>query len=65
MGDMDKPKPKPKAAPPKVPHSAEVVTLRPGAIPLAQPDNLSGPEALRIVRLLATDTDNMACTRFS
>jgi hypothetical protein len=36
-----------------------VVTLRPVAIPLVQPQRLSGALALQIVRLLAADTDNI------
>jgi hypothetical protein len=63
MGDQDepkaKPKAKPKAVPPKVQPSAEVVTLQSAAIPSDQPDRLSAPEALRVVRMLSADTANI------
>jgi hypothetical protein len=59
MGDQDEPKAKPKAAPPKVQPSAEVVTLQSAVIPPDQPDRLSAPEALRVVRILSADTANI------
>jgi hypothetical protein len=55
----DEPKAKPKAAPPKAQRSAEVVSLQSVAIPLDQPNTLSAPEALKVVRMLAADTANI------
>jgi hypothetical protein len=60
MADQDKPPgAKPKAVPPKVQRSADVVSLQAAAIPLQQPDQLSAPEALKVVRMLAADTANI------
>jgi hypothetical protein len=58
MGDEGKPRAGSKATL-QVQHSAEVVRLQPAAIPSIQPDSLSGPEALKVVRLLAVNTDNI------
>jgi hypothetical protein len=63
MGDPEK-KPKPKTGGGTTPPSAEVVSLRPETISLAQPDKLSEVEALRIVRLLAADTNNIVPIRY-
>src|SRR5262245_44034375 len=51
----DEPKARPKAEPPKL---AEVVSL-PSAMAAEQPAELSAPEALKVVRLLAADTANI------
>jgi len=60
MGDEDKPKVRIiRAASPKQQGPAEVVPLQSVAIPSDQPESLSAPQALKIVRLLAADTSNI------
>jgi putative transcriptional regulator len=55
MGDAEIPKPH--AKPVRKPQaSAEVIDLRPAT---EQPDSLSAPEALRVVRMIAADTDDI------
>jgi hypothetical protein len=56
MGGEEPKKAKPRAAQ----HSAEVVPLQSAAIPSAQPAKLSVSEALKVVRMLAADTANIA-----
>jgi len=55
MSSAEPPKPKPKSAQ-KPQASAQVIELRPA---VDQPDQLSAPEALRVVRMIAADTDNI------
>jgi len=52
----EEPKARPKAEPSKL---AEVVSLPSAAMAAEQPAELSAPEALKVVRLLAADTANI------
>lgn len=55
MSSAEPPKPKPKPVQ-KPQASAQVIELRPAS---DQPDTLSVPEALRVVHMIAADTDNI------
>src|SRR4051794_36357733 len=44
--------------------SAEVIPLRQQGIPLQQPDKLSRADALKVIRLLASNTDNIVAIRY-
>jgi hypothetical protein len=63
MTGPDRPKPKPTPQP-LARHSAKVLQLR-LAIPSVQPGNLSASEALRIIRLLASDPDNVVTIKYA
>lgn len=59
MSDPDKPKPVPSAQASSPKHSAEIVTLHQGFMPPMQPQRLSGADAIKIIRTLAANTDNI------
>jgi hypothetical protein len=59
MGDPQKPPARPKLVPLGAMPSAEVIPLRQHGLPLEQPADLSEPEALRVIRLLAAQTENI------
>jgi hypothetical protein len=62
MTEPDKPKAQPVAKPegePAAKKSADVVQLNRRLIPAEQPAKLSDADALKIVRMLAADTDNI------
>jgi hypothetical protein len=41
------------------PPSADVIPLKQRGIPLEQPADLSAPDALKVIRVLAANTDNI------
>jgi hypothetical protein len=57
MSIPDQPKAGPKATEQSA--SAEVVTLKRPFPPAQQPDDLNGSDALRLVRMIAADSDNI------
>ncbi len=60
MQETDEPKPQPvEAERAKRVESAEVISLAGRTFPAKQPDDLSAAEAVRIVRMLAADSDNI------
>jgi hypothetical protein len=60
MNEPDEPKERPKSEPVLAARRpAEVVRLDPRLFPEVQPDRLTSADAVRIVRLLATNTNNI------
>lgn len=59
MSDPDQPKPDPIAGVKAPKQSAEIVTLHQRFMPQVQPNRLSGADAIKVIRTLAADTDNI------
>ena len=59
MAEPEPPPAKPKAKPETAKQTAEVVRLHERLMPLKQPDNLSAADAIKVVRLLAAQTENI------
>lgn len=59
MSDPEKPKPAPVAKDEIPKQSAEIVSLHQRFMPPVQPKRLSGADAIKVIRTLAADTDNI------
>jgi hypothetical protein len=59
MTEPEKPKGAPKAESEKPKQSGQVIKFDSRVLPAEQPDNLSAADAIKIVKMLAADTDNI------
>ena len=59
MDEPDRPKEKAKVVTAKRSHSAEIVPLKRPFPPARQPDHLNDADAVRLVRMIATDSNNI------